>query len=51
MALFAVGEGIVGVICSDTILGEGDRVVGGDGVLFSRAEAAGGPCAELPSEG
>lgn len=46
-----MGEGIVGVICSETILGEGERVLGGGGVLCAGAEAAGWPCAEVPSEG
>lgn len=49
-ALFAVGEGMVGVICSETILGEGAKVLGGGAVLCAGAEAVGGPCAEVSSE-
>lgn len=48
--MFAVGDGIVGVICSETILGEGARVVGGCGVLCIGAEEAGLPCADVLSE-
>lgn len=47
--MFAVGEGRVGVICSETIFGEG-RVVGGAAVLCVGAEAVGGPCAEVSEE-
>lgn len=49
-ALFAVGEGILGVICSETITGEGHRVLGGGAVLCVGAEAGGWPCAEVSSE-
>lgn len=53
--MFAVGDGIVGVICSETILGEGARVAGarvagGCGVLCIGAEEAGSPCADVLSE-
>lgn len=48
-ALFAVGEGIVGVICSETILGDGARVLGGGAVLCAGTEAVGWPCAEVSS--
>lgn len=49
-ALFAVGEGIVGVICSETILGEGARAVAGGAVLCVVAEAGVWSCAVVPSE-
>lgn len=41
---------MVGVICSETILGEGAKVFGGGAVLCAGAEAVGGPCAEVSSE-
>lgn len=47
--MFAVGEGIVGVICSETIFGDGAREAGG-AVPCVGAVAAGRASAELPSE-
>lgn len=44
--MFAVGEGIVGVICSETIFGDGAREAGGATLCVG---AAGRASAELPS--
>lgn len=46
----AVGEGMVGVTCSETTLGEGDRVLGGAAALCVGAEAVGWPRAEGSAE-
>lgn len=47
--MLAVGEGMVGVICSETILGDGASVLAGGAVLCVGADSAGFPSAELLS--